>query len=377
MRKKKILVLGSLSESLINFRGDLLRSLVAAGHTVVAAAPAGPNWVGETLRRWQIRCVVVPLARTGMNPIGDLRTLLALWRLMRAERPDAILAYTIKPVIYGLLAAGAAGVQRKVAMITGLGFIFQHTDETAHSLTQGLVRRLYRSALRSADVVLFQNADDETTFRVCGLLRSDQRSAIIAGSGINLERYAAHPLPPGPRRFVLIARLLRDKGIREYIEAAERLHAAGCDASCHLIGPLEDHPAAIPAAEIDSAVRAGVIAYHGAIHDVRPHLAAAHVYVLPSYREGMPRTVLEAMATGRPIITTDAPGCRETVVSGRNGALVPVGDAQALFAEMLRFAALPETELRRMGEESRRLAEQRFDVVQVNQRILAALALDD
>lgn len=376
MTAKKILVLGSLAESLVNFRGDLLRALVGAGHQVVAAAPAGPQWVDEALQRWQVRRVVVPLARTGMNPAADLGALFSLWRLLRAERPDAVLAYTIKPVIYGLLAARLAGVPHRVALITGLGFSFQPARTAARSLLQGLIRRLYRLALHGADTVIFQNRDDEHEFRARGLLRAGQRVSVVAGSGINVERYPLQPLPSGPRRFLLIARLLADKGVHEYLQAALRLHALRTDVTCHLVGPLEDHPAAVAKAVIDEAVAAGAIVYHGVLRDVRPQLAAAHVYVLPSYREGMPRTVLEAMASGRPIITTDAPGCRETVVDGRNGVLVAVADAEALLREMLRFVDMGEAELARMATASRDIAVRKFDVHHVNAAIMGALGLD-
>ena len=375
-RPKKVLVIGSLAESLVNFRGDLLRALAHAGHEVIAAAPAGPAWVDGALAKWQVRRIVLPLRRTGTNPVHDLGFLRTLLGLIRAERPYAVLTYTVKPVIYGLLAARTAGVPRRVALITGLGFSFLEARSAAQSVLQRAIRWLYRRALQGADVVLFQNRDDEEVFRSRGLLRPRQDVRLVAGSGVNLERYAARPLPAGRRRFLMIARLLVEKGVQEYLEAAARLRAARPDVSCDLIGPLEDHPAAVSAQQIQQAVRSGAVVYHGAVRDVRPHLAAAHVYVLPSYREGTPRTVLEAMATGRPIITTDAPGCRETVIPGRNGALVSVADSEALFREMLRFADFDDAELSRMGTASREIAEAKFDVRKVNAEIIAALALD-
>lgn len=373
---RRVLVIGSLAESLVNFRGDLLRELKSRGHEVIAAAPTGPPWVDDALSRWGVRRVVVPLRRTGTNPLHDFALLRSLVRLMRAERPKALLAYTAKPVIYGLIAARIAGVPRRVALITGLGFSFLEARTVGQAAVQRLVRGLYRRALRGAHVVFFQNRDDEEVFRARLLLVSEQDVRVIAGSGVNLRRYAAQPLPTGPRRFLLIARLLIDKGVGEYLEASARLHAARPGVVCELVGPLEEHPAAISASRVEAAVKAGAIVYHGAVRDVRPHLAAAHVYVLPSYREGTPRTVLEAMATGRPIITTDAPGCRETVVPGQNGALVPVANPEALFEAMLRFADLPNADLRRMGEVSREMAEAKFDVHKVNAEIIAALALD-
>lgn len=369
----RVLVIGSLAESLVNFRGDLLRELKARGCDVIAAAPAGPAWVDEALARWGVRRIVLPLSRTGTNPLHDLALFRALRRLMRAERPAALLAYTAKPVIYGLLAAAATGESRKVALITGLGFAFMPARSAVQSLLQRITRGLYRRALRHADVVLFQNGDDEQVFRELGLLRPGADARRVAGSGVNLERYARQPLPSGPPCFLLIARLLIDKGVGEYLAAAARLQAEGAGFRCELVGPLEAHPAAIELGRLERAVASGAIVWHGAVRDVRPHLAACHVYVLPSYREGMPRTVLEAMAIGRPVITTDAPGCRETVEPGVNGARVPVADADALYREMKRFAALPRAELERMADASRRIAEAEFDVRKVNAAIVAAL----
>jgi len=373
---RRILVVGSLAESLVNFRGDLLRELKERGWDVIAAAPPGPSWVDEALARWQVRRVVLPLRRTGTNPLHDVALLRALRRQLRDEQPQALLAYTAKPVIYGLLAAGAAGVPRKVALITGLGFTFLQARSAVQAALQRIVRWLYQRALRRADVVLFQNRDDEQSFRALGLLRAGQDVRFVAGSGVNLDRYAKQPLPLGPRRFLLIARLLLDKGVREYVEAAARLHAEQPEVICELVGPLEEHPAAVPGKEVEQAVRSGAVVWHGSVRDVRPYLAAAHVYVLPSYREGMPRTVLEALAVGRPVITTDAPGCRETVVPERNGVLVPVADSDALYLAMLRFARMPEAELARMAEASREIAEGEFDVRKVNAAIIAALLAD-
>lgn len=370
---RRVLVVGSLAESLVNFRGDLLRELPSLGHDVIAAAPAGPAWVDESLARWGVRRVVLPLRRTGTNPLSDVALLRALRRLMQAERPDVLLAYTAKPVIYGLLAAAAAGVPRKVALITGLGFAFLPARSVVQSLLQRITRGLYRRALRHVDVVLFQNGDDEQVFRRLGFLRPGAVVRRVAGSGVNLERYARQPLPDGPPRFLLIARLLIDKGVGEYLDAAARLRAEGAGVRCELVGPLETHPAAIRSELVEQAVASGAIDWHGAVRDVRPHLAACHVYVLPSYREGTPRTVLEAMAVGRPIITTDAPGCRETVEPGVNGAQVPVADSNALYREMKRFAALPRAELERMAGASRTIAAAKFDVRNVNAAIIAAL----
>lgn len=372
---RKILVIGSLAESLVNFRGDLLRSLVASGCTVTAAAPAGPVWVDNKLRQWGVRRAVLPMNRTGVSLAQDLALLASLWRLVRSERPDAVLGYTIKPVVFGSLAAWLAGVPRKVAMITGLGFAFMDATSSRQRAVQRVARALYWLALRCADVVLFQNGDDEAALRSFGLLPAGADSRRIAGSGVNLERFPRQSLPSGQRRFLLVARLLRDKGVREYFAAATRIRTTHPGIECDLVGPLDSNPSAVTAQELQEAIVSGAVRYHGAVDDVRPFLRDCHVYVLPSYREGMPRSVLEAMATGRPIITTDAPGCRETVEVGVNGMLVPVGDSSALADAMAHYAEIDDASLETQATASRRLAEQRFAVQRVNADILDALGV--
>jgi glycosyltransferase involved in cell wall biosynthesis len=371
----KVLVIGSLAESLINFRGDLLRHLVALRHDVHVAAPPGPAWVDERLAAWGVVRHELPLQRTGTGWSADLRLVATIRRLCLAERPQVLLGYTIKPVVYGAIAGRLAGVPRIAAMITGLGFTFMPVSRLRGRLVQQVARLLYRVALRCAHVALFQNPDDEAEFRRAGLLPAGLQVVRIHGSGINVARYSAQPLPEGPLSFLLIARLLADKGVREYLQAARAVRSARPDARCHLIGPFDSNPAAISHQEIDQAVAEGSVAYHGAVQDVRPALADCHVYVLPSYREGMPRSVLEALATGRPVITTDAPGCRETVEPGVNGLLVPVADAHALADAMLRMASLGRDDLQRMGAASRRLAEGTYNVELVNGDIVRALRL--
>lgn len=372
-----VLIIGSLAESLVNFRGDLLRHLVAGGHRVSAAAPAGPSWVDDRLQQWGVRRLTIPLDRTGTGLLADLSLLAALRRLMRQHQPDAVLAYTIKPVVYGLIAARLAGVAHRVAMVTGLGFTFMPAQGWRQRLVQGVARGLYRIAMHCAHVVLFQNPDDEAEFRRAGLIPAGLGVVRIPGSGIHVDRFACQPVPQGPPRFLLIARLLADKGVREYLGAAKMLKARHPEAACHLVGPFDSNPSAIQPAEIEAAVAAGSIAYHGTVQDVRPLLAQCQIYVLPSYREGMPRSVLEALAIGRPVITTDAPGCRETVVPGLNGELVPVADAQALADSMVRLAAQPHAVLQRMGTASREMAVSKYNVTLVNSAIAKALRLHD
>ena len=222
--------------------------------------------------------------------------------------------------------------------------------------------------------MIFQNPDDQTLFRQLGLLQPGKPTLVVNGSGIDLASYTVAQLPSGPMHFLLIARLLGDKGLREYALAAQCIKAIHPDVQFSVVGWIDENPNAINQIELDAWVKAGTFNYLGRLQDVRPAIAQCSVYVLPSYREGTPRSVLEAMAMGRPIITTDAPGCRETVVEGVNGFLVPVQSADALVQAMLRFVNDPAL-ASRMGLRSRQLAEDKYDVHKVNAEMLQAMGL--
>lgn len=313
------------------------------------------------------------MTRAGLNPLRELGTLQALRRLLRELKPDAVLSYTIKPVIWGSLAAKQAGVPRVFSMITGLGYAFM----SATSLKQRLVHRvacgLYRRALRGTTGVFFQNRDDEALFRELGLLPASVPSTLINGSGVDLKQFQPVPLPDAPV-FLLMARLIADKGIREYRQAAIQVKQQVPQACFLLAGGLDENPTAITQPELDGWQAEGSIEYLGRLADVRPALRECSVYVLPSYREGTPRSTLEAMATGRPVVTTDSPGCRETVVDGENGLLVPVRNADALAAAMLKLARDPALRAR-MGAASLQLARERYDVYKVNEVIFDTMGL--
>lgn len=368
-------MVGGYAYSLVGFRGDMLRSMVELGHEVLAMAPEDEPAVREALREIGVRYRTIPLRRAGMNPIHDAATTLALVRALRAFRPDAVFVYSVKPVIYGSLAARLVGVPLRAAMITGTGSAFSGGPGRVRRGLAWIVRRLYRTALAGVHVVFFQNPDDEGLFRSLGLVgRRGQRIVRVGGSGVDLGQYSPTPLPAGPTTFLLIGRVIRDKGIAEYVAAARRVRTVHPDARFRLLGPLDVNPTAISREELDGWVAAGDLEYLGETDDVRPMLAEAHVGVLPSYGEGMPRSILEAMAMARPVIVTDVPGCRETVVPGHNGYLVPARDPEALAAAMARLIEEPER-LAEMGRESRRLAEERFDVRIVNRTIIEAMGL--
>lgn len=370
----RVLVVASLAESLLNFRGHLLTAMQAQGVQVHVAAPHLPP--GSVLcqqlqdRGWVVHNV--PMSRTGTNPLADARTFWRLVRLMRQIRPNGVLAYTIKPVIYGSLAAWLAGVPRRFALITGLGYAFQGNAQARGTL-RALVQRLYAVALRCTHKVFFQNPDDQALFAALGLLSERTPSCVVNGSGVDVAAFAAVPLPQEPH-FLMIARLLGDKGVREYALAAKRIREVYPQARFALVGWIDDNPDAIAQSELDEWVQSGALEFLGRLSDVRVALAACSVFVLPSYREGTPRTVLEAMAMGRAVITTDAPGCRETVVDGDNGFLVPVKSVDALVMAMTRLMDEP-TLAWRMGQRGRQIAEDKYDVHKVNAVMLKEMGL--
>lgn len=372
----KILIIASFAPSLRNFRGALIEALLKHGLELHVAAP--DLLLDVNVRKWLeergVVCHDAPLTRSGLNPLADIATLFRLVGLMRRIQPDVFLGYTIKPVIWGLIAARIAKVPKRVALITGLGYAFTGKADGIRGVVRRVARGLYRTALKRATLVFFQNPDDWHDFKGLGLLRSDVRVHVVAGSGVDTAHFSVEPLPSEPIRFLLIARLLGDKGIREYVEAARKVRAAWADAEFHLVGGADPSPDGISEEKVSNWNDRGDIIWHGHLSDVRNAIARAHVYVLPSYREGTPRTVLEAMSMGRPIITTDAPGCRETVVPDVNGMLVPAKDSEALASAMIQFLEQPNL-IARMGTESRKLAEQKYDVHNVNAAMIEAMEL--
>jgi glycosyltransferase involved in cell wall biosynthesis len=366
----KILIIAGFGKSLLNFRSELINSWVAAGYRVLAAAP---GWEAEAeLKQKGVCYESIPLKRASLNPVKDLLLLLHLIRFYKRTRPDYLFLYTAKPVIYGSLAAVFSRRCRVFSMVTGLGFVF--TEENKALWLRWLTVWLYRVALKRNEKVFFQNPDDRNLFVRLKIIEATM-TILVSGSGVNLEYYKQVALPSGPPVFLIIARLLKEKGFIEFVEAARLVKCKHPVAQFKMIAwQLEGGPSVISDEQIRQWREEGVVEIFGETDNVRPFLADACVYVLPSYREGTPRTVLEAMAVGRAIITTDAPGCRETVVEGVNGFLVPVRDSRALAAAMERFIAEPEL-IVQMGKASRRIAEEKYDVHKVNQVINKSMGL--
>ena len=370
----RIAVVGAYPNSVVGFRGDLIRALVEQSEQLTVMTADCDAQLQSEIEELGVEFRSYPVLRNSMNPRADLKTLGALKTAFREMRPNLILAYTIKPIIWGGIAARQLSNCKFHALITGLGYAFQGTSWKRRILNR-LVASLYKYSLSRAESVTFQNPDNRDLFVERGIVPIE-KCHVVAGSGVNTHDYETQPLPKGPPTFLLIARLLGEKGIREYAEAARLVKKEYPEARFQLVGPSDPSPDGIPIEEINALHSEGIIEYLGATADVRPFLAKCHVYVLPSYHEGMPRTVLEAMATGRPILTTDVTGCRETVVQDTNGWLVESKNSQAL-AERLRWFLDNQDRWEEFAAASRRLVEDRFDVRIVNRQMMKILGLEE
>ena len=372
----KIIVLGNQTKAMSNFWSVLIRRMRKAGHEVVCCAPEGDPAAEAALETLGARVRHYPLDRKGLNPLRDLGTARALVRLFHEEKPDLLFASTIKPVIYGCMAAKVARVPHIYATITGLGYAFEANTFFKKCINR-LGRLLYHMALSAAEGVFFQNQDDIRVFRESGILKRTARVLTARGTGVDTARFAPAPFPnysedgqlDGAPVFLLVARLLEAKGLPEYAEAAHVLKARHPQAHFQVLGPPEQGLGSVSLEQIKAWQADGGIEYLGETRDVRPYVAAAHVLVLPSWREGTPTSIMEGMSMGRPAVVTDAPGCREVVQNGVNGFLVPLRDPQALASAMETFIVEPQR-IGVMGAAGRELALQEFDAEKVAARIL-------
>lgn len=363
-----VLVTVNAAWNIWNFRRSLVAALIAEGHDVTILAPPDDS----VAKLVAMGCRVLPLEMDvkGLNPVADLALAARLRRLFRQERPDAILSYTIKNNIFGAFAARGLGIPF-LPTITGLGTAF-----LSGGMLQRVAETLYRNAFRPLPLVFFQNGDDSALFLSRGLVRAGQVRH-LPGSGIDLARFPAAPMPDAEGAapvFLMIARLLRDKGVREFVEAARMIRDDGIPARFQLVGAAgADNRSAIALPEVEGWVAEGVVEYPGPQPDVRPFIRAATCVVLPSYREGAPRTLIEASAMARPVIATDVPGCRAVVKNGETGFLCQPRDAASLAEAIRRFLALTPAVQAEMGASARALMERDYDETFVIEAYLAAL----
>lgn len=366
---KKFLLISPKNRTVYNFRGDLIADIQHAGYEVLVT---GPNNDGmEEIEKLGVRFFLVPLHKNGLNIAADLRYFWQLYRLIRAEKPEITLGYTIKPVIYGSLAARLAGVRNVNAMVTGTGYAFTALGKKA-GMIRLLASVLYRLGFMAARTVIFQNPDDRDTF-VSRRLLPRAKCRLVNGSGVNMQKFSPAPYPERIT-FFMLSRMLRSKGVGEYLEAAQMVKRNYPEARFMLLGAFEDMPDALKTEEVQPYIDNGTVEYFPETADVRPYYAQCSVYVLPSYAEGTPRTVLEAMAMARPIITTDANGCRETVAEGKNGFLVPVKDTKAL-ANRMEMMISNNSLITEMGSVSLRICREKFEVGVVGKKMLEIMKI--
>jgi len=374
MTVRTIAIIGNQGFSLLNFRGDLIEDLVARGHTVYALAPQMGAEISTMLRARGCEPVEFPMARTGTNPIADFKTLLNLRSILLCLKPDVVLSYAAKPAIYGTLAAWLAGIPARFAMIEGLGYVFipQPEEGVRQKILRTIVVSLFRISLKKSRNVFFLNPDDVADFSARGLVRSEQ-AVNIGGIGIDLDVWRPVPAVLDPITFLFVGRLLKEKGVLDFVVAARRIKASHPVVRFLLVGGIDENPGSVSHADVQGWVAEGLLEWPGHV-SVAPWLRQASVFVLPSYREGVPRSTQEAMAMGRPVITTDVPGCRETVIHGVNGYLVPPRDPHSLIKAMLQFIENPKL-INEMGIMSRQRAEDRFDVYKINAQIIQIMGI--
>ncbi|MBG50380.1 MAG: glycosyltransferase family 1 protein [Pseudozobellia sp.] len=372
MPKLKILIVASLDMSLLNFRGDLIKHLIAQGFDVLCAAPDFQKATEEKLCQLGAECIEFKLQRTGLNPLKDFNSIQQLKNVIEENKVDLVFPYTIKPVIYSSFAARSSSTP-VISLITGLGFTFSAVTRKAKFL-QLITQTLYKFALRTNKVVIFQNDDDRQLFIEKGIVKREQETEVVDGSGINLKWFSYTQRKVSEKEtvdFVLVGRLMEEKGVNLLIEVAKELRPKYPNSRFHFIGPpSKNSSGAISESELQQLNTENIIVYHGKSDNVASLLKKMDVFVLPTYyREGVPRSILEALSSGMPIITTNTPGCKETVIQGKNGFLVEPRLKEPLLKAVEYFLIHPE-KIEKMGEQSRNLAESKFDVNIINGHIL-------
>jgi glycosyltransferase involved in cell wall biosynthesis len=373
---KHILIVTSYAPSLINFRLSFIKKLLNRGFRVSVASPKNKFTQNrkKILKNLGVNIYIFSLSSVGLSFFKDLKSILAILKIVRYCKPNIVISYTIKPVIYAGLVLNFFKKIVYYPMITGLGYVFINKDFINHKILKIFIIVLYRLSLKSAKKIIFQNKDDQNLFLKLKIIKKKKLSDVVSGSGVDLKEYPISKLPKKPV-FLMVARLLVDKGVREYVEAAKIVLSNYPNTIFYLAGYLDKNPSGITADELGSWINEGVITYLGEMKSVQSALKSCRYFVLPSYREGTPRSSLEALSSGRPIITTDAPGCRETVVHKKNGLLVPIKNSVALADAMVTLLREKEKIVKRMAHESYLLAKSKYEINKVNKKMLAIMKL--
>lgn len=370
-KKRTVVVLSSHTPSLFWFRIDMMREFINRGYRVYAFGNEEEWMWKDKFADNDIIYQQIIVNRNGINPLQDKKTLNSIKEKLMEIMPEKIFAYQAKTIIYGTMAANSLGITEVYPLIAGMGYAFLSESLKAR-IVRTVMIMLYRRSMRKCPAVFFQNHDDKKIFKDCKIIQK-QNVVLINGSGVNTEKFVELPLPDKPT-FLCISRLIRDKGVFEYLAACKKIKIEFPKTRCLLVGPYDTNPSALKPEELNSFIDDGTIEYFGEQEDVRLYIKQSSVFVLPSYREGTPKTNLEAMSCGRAIITTDVPGCKETVVDGANGFLVPAKDVEAIYTKMKWFIENPDV-IKKMGKKGRSMAEKNFDVKKVNEKICETMGI--
>ncbi len=353
----------------------MIKELIKHDYKVITIAPV--DHYTSKLTSEGIIHYNVPIDRRGLTLISNLKTLVSVYRLYRCINPDIVIHFTIKPVLFGTLIARISCQAKVINNVTGLGYIFIGTT-LFHIFLRPPVKWMYRGVLKLSSLLIFQNEDDRTLFIKSKIISEEiPRSVIISGSGVDLNKFKKEKKYSSESEinFILVARMLYDKGIQEYIEAAKIIKQRNNNVIFHLLGDIDEgNPTSIPLKTINEWVSQGIVSYHGMVDDVRPFLDLSDVFVLPSYREGLSKSIVEAMAMELPIITTNVPGCRETVVANRNGILVTPSKVNELI-DAMQFLIINPTKRKIMGKTSREIAQNKYNVDIVNRSYLEYITI--
>lgn len=369
--RKKLLIIANSARELELFKGDFIDACLTAGFSL-AIICRGEDFYLAALKSRGAEVYIADSLRNSLSMVADLKYSCQLYKIIRQIKPQIILNYTIKPIVYASLVAKVLGVKTIISLFPGLGYIFSH-HSLKFKISQFICVYLYKLASCFNQKFIFINVDDQNDFLQRRIL-AKKKTTVIDSEGINLQHFNASPFPEYTKIvFLFIARLLREKGIVEFIQAAKLLSADYPNVEFRIAGDCDEKTDSKIRELIEQLRDDGVIKYLGYVKDIRQHIAASHVFVLPSYyREGVPRSSMECMAMGRPIITTDWIGCKETVNDGENGYLVPIRNVESLSASMRKFIDNPEL-IPQMGKNSRQIAERRFDMHKINHQLLTIL----
>lgn len=375
--KKKIVLIGTTGSSFYGFRADLIKKLVSEKHEVYAFTSEYTESCLNKIQALGAKPVCYQLSRGGLNPFADIASMIGLTKEIKKIQPDIVFSYFAKPVIYGSIAAKLAKVPQVIGMLEGLGYTFTDQPEgqsTKTKLIRNIQVLLYKFAFPCLDNIIFLNPDDQKDLMHKYGLKVP-KVHILGGIGLNLKEYQYAVAPIKPVKFLFIGRLLKEKGVFELIQAMRFVKVKYPSAQFTILGEIDhQNMGALKQSQLDQLIEENLFEYPGFVTNVKDWIIESSVFVLPSYREGVPRSTQEAMAIGRPVITTDVPGCRETVVDGLNGFLVPQWDAQALAHKMCYFIEHPN-QINKMGLESFKIAQEKFDAEKINFKILDIMGL--